>query len=241
MNLLKRHLSVANVLSCVALFVALGGVAFAATTLNKKSVKTKHLAKGAVTTQKLRNEAVTAAKIRNGAVIGAKLDLGAVGSNQILDGAVRSADLGGGVVTSGKLKNGAVSEEKLANGAVTNSKLAANAVSAGKIQDGAVTASKLSPTFNAQLVKDVTYVNVSSPSNDEDKPKSITAQCPAGKQVTGGGARVVGAEVATVAITESAPFVNAESKRTGWTASAAEIAPEAKAWAVEAFAICAQF
>jgi trimeric autotransporter adhesin len=237
---LKRHLSVANVLALVALFVALGGAAVATTTLSRKSVKTRHLAKGAVTTKKLRNGAVTAAKIRNGAVIGEKLAPGAVGSTQILNGAVRSGDLGGGVVTSGKLKDGAVTDEKLANGAVTNSKLGADAVSTGKIQDGAVTASKLSPTLSAQLVKGVSYVNASSPSNDEDKPKSITAQCPAGKQVTGGGARVVGAEVATVALTESAPFANAESKRTGWTASAAEIAPEAKAWAVEAYAVCAE-
>jgi len=224
----------------MALFVALGGVAYAATTLDKKSVKTKHLAKGAVTTQELRNAAVTAAKIRNGAVTGSKLAIGAVGSNQILDGAVRSVDLGGGVVTAGKLKNGAVSEEKLANGVVTNSKLAADAVTAGKIQDGAVGASKLAPSFNAQLVKDVAYVTATSASNT-DATKTATAACPSGKKAIGGGARIVGATTA-VAITQSSPPSDALAIAAGppgsWAASAANVGAEANPWAVEAFAVC---
>jgi hypothetical protein len=230
---------VANVLSCIALFVALGGAAYAATTLSPKSVKTRHLAKGAVTTQKLRNAAVTAAKIRNGAVIGSKLAVGAVGSNQILDGAVRSVDLGGGVVTKGKLKNGAASEEKLANGAVTNSKLAADAVSAGKIQDGAVTASKLSPTFSAQLVKDVTYVTKAS-SIIPVSSETLTASCSTSRQAIGGGARVLGAST-KVALSESAPAVDAAGKGIGWTATAHEFAEEAADWTLEVYAICAEF
>ncbi len=230
----------ANVLSCMALFVALSGVAYAATTLDQKSVKTKHLAKGVVTTQKLRNAAVTAAKIRNGAVIGSKIATGAVGSTQLADGGVRSVDLGGGVVTSGKLKNGAVTEDKLSNGAVTNSKLAANAVGTGKIQDGAVTAAKLSSSFNAQLVKDVSYATATSVSNTSDPTKTATATCPTGKQVIGGGAKVIGGDV-LIAVTESAPTPpNAESKRTGWTAAASEATASTANWAVEAYAICAE-
>lgn len=242
MKNLKRHLSVANVLSCIALFVALSGAAVAATTLSSKSVKTRHLTKGAITTQKLRNGAVTAAKIRNGAVVGAKLAPGAVGSTQLLDGAVRSVDLGGGVVTRGKLKDGAVSEEKLANGAVVNSKLAADAVGTGKIQDGAVTATKLSPTFNAQLVKDVSYATAMSASNTLETTKTATATCPTGKQAIGGGAKVVGGTI-LVAITESAPTpTNAEGKRTGWVAVAQEESGGgATNWSVEVYVVCAEF
>lgn len=234
----------ANVLSCMALFVALGGVAFAATTLDRKSVKTRHLAKGAVTTQKLRNSAVTRAKIRNGAVVGEKLAVGAVGSNQILDGAVRSRDLGGGVVTSGKLKDGAVGTDKLANGAVTNSKLAGDSVSGGKIQDGAVTGSKLSTTFNAQLVKNVSYATKASATDAGDQ-KTVTAECPAGKQVTGGGARVVldtfpASE--SIHLVDSFPAVSADGRGTGWSATAREIATaDPGTWSLEAYAICAEF
>lgn len=240
MKHLSKHLTFANAISCIALFVALSGAAYAATTLGNKSVKTKNLANGSVNTLKLRSGAVTTLKLRNGAVTGAKIAPGAVGSTQIANGAVRSAALGGGVVTEGKLKNGAVTEAKLFNSAVTNSKLGPNAVATGKVQDGAVTSAKLAPAFLAQLVKNVTYVSKASLSNTTEKSKTATADCPAGKQVTGGAARIVGATT-KVAITESAPVVNSE-KRTGWSVAARDIIEtEGTSWAVEAIAICAEF
>jgi trimeric autotransporter adhesin len=240
-KLLKRHLSVANVLSCIALFVALSGAAYAATAVTKNSVKAKSIAKGAVTTPKLRNGAVTNAKLANGAVTGAKIAPATIGSSQLANGAVRSGQLGGGVVTEGKLKNGAVTEAKLLNGAVTNSKLGANAVSAGKIQDGAVTSAKLATSLYTQLVKNASYVTVASASNTVEATKTATASCPAGKQVVGGGARVVGGDQ-PIAITESTPTaVTAEGKRTGWTASATQVAVTAVNWSVEVSAICAEF
>jgi hypothetical protein len=239
---LKRHLSVANVLSCMALFVALSGAAYAASSIAKKSVKTRHLGNGAVTTLKLRNGAVTMPKIRNGAVVGVKIAPGAVGSSQLLDGGVRSVDLGGQVVTAAKLKNGAVTEEKIANSAVTSFKLAADAVGTGKIQEGAVTAAKLAPSFNAQLVKNVSYATAESASNNSEATKTVTATCPTGKQAVGGGAKVIGGTI-LIAITESAPTpVNGEGKRTGWTAVAKEEAGGgATNWSVEAYAVCAEF
>jgi hypothetical protein len=229
-NRLKRHLSVANVLSATALFVALSGTAYATSQMAKNSVKTRHLGKGAVTTQKLRNGAVTTPKLRNGAVIAAKLRDGSVVNRTLADASVRAVNLGGGVVTSAKLKNGAVN----------NSKLGSNAVTTGKIGDGAVTGAKLSSSFLAQLVRNVTYVTKESEANPDDVPKTVTAECPGGKQVTGGGALIKGADVELVAITESAPALNTENKRTGWRASAREISPEASSWSVEVYAVCAE-
>jgi hypothetical protein len=240
-NLLKRHLTVANLLSCLALFVALSGIAYAATTVGKKSIKAQHLANGSVTAQKIRREAVTTPKLRNAAVISTKIATGAVGTLQIADGSVRSSKLGGGVVTSGKLKDGAVTGEKLANNAVTASKIAADAVTTGKIQEGAVTAAKLAPSLNSQLLKNVTYATAASLSNNSEATKTVTATCTAGKQVVGGGAKVVGGDV-LVAVTESAPSTpTAEGKRTGWTAAATEATGSGTNWSVEAFAICAEF
>jgi trimeric autotransporter adhesin len=247
---LSKHLSFANAISCIALFVALSGAAYAAaTTLGKKSVKTQNLANGSVTTLKLRGGSVTNLKLRNGAVTGAKIANATIGSSQLAVGAVRSEQLGGGVVTSGKLKNGAVNgekiangavgTEKLANGAVTNSKLGADSVTAGKIQNGAITGPSLAPSFLAQLVKNVSYVGKASLSNNTEESKSVSADCPTGRQVVGGGARIVGSTT-TVAVTESSPIVSGE-KRTGWSAAARAIAAEGSAWAVEAVAICAEF
>src|ERR1700742_4494361 len=53
MKKLRPRLTFANVVSCLALFVALGGSAYAATQLPKNSVGTKQLKNGAVTVAKL--------------------------------------------------------------------------------------------------------------------------------------------------------------------------------------------
>ena len=241
MSHLKRHLNPATVISCIALFVALGGAAYAVSPLGNKAVKTKNLANGSVNTLKLRSGAVTTLKIRNGAVTGPKIAPGAVGATQIANGAVRSAALGGGVVTEGKLKNGAVTETKLFNSAVTNSKIGPNAVATGKIADGAVTSAKLAPTFLGQLVKNVSYVTKSSESNANEL-KIVVVECPTGKQVISGGGVIHGFISPNVAITESAPVpVNADNKRTSWTVTARAFKVEPEEWSVEAHAICAEF
>jgi hypothetical protein len=250
LKLLSKHLTFANAMSCIALFVALSGAAYAATTtLGKKSVKTQNLANGSVTTLKLKGGSVTNLKLRNGAVTGPKIGPGAVGSGAIASGAIRSAALGGGVVTEGKLKNGAVTASKIANGAVGTEKLANNAVNtaklatdsvtSGKIANGAVGSASLAPAFLAQLVRNVVYVGKASGAVSVTSPQSVTAECPTGKQVVGGGGKTTLGTATETELTESAPFVNGESKRTGWTATAR--AQGGLTFAVEAFAICAEF
>ena len=219
MKQLKRHLNPATVLACVALFVALGGGAFAATTLTKKSVKSQHLANGAVTTAKLKNGAVTTPKLRNSAVTGVKIAPATIGSSQLAGGSVRSGQLGGQVVTEAKIKNGAVSESKLASGAVSSG--------------------KLSPSFLAQLVRNVTYVSAAT-GEDSEESKSITAECPSGKLAIAGGARL-GGELKSVALTGSNPFVAGNGTRTGWSAFAHETGTgQVENWSIEAFAVCAE-
>jgi trimeric autotransporter adhesin len=242
MKHLSKHLNFANVVSCIALFAALSGAAYAVTTpLGKKAVKTQNLANGAVTALKLHGGAVTTLKLKNGAVTGPKIGPAAVGTSAIASGAVRSEQLGGGVVTSGKVKNGAITGEKLAGSAVGTNQLSANAISTGKIQDGAVSPAKLSSSVLTNVVRNIAYASKASLSNSSETAKAVTADCPTGKQAIAGGARIVGAGVTAVAVTESVPAVSGE-KRTGWTAAARVIGTEteANAWAVEAFAVCAE-
>lgn len=218
-RLLERNLTPATLISCVALFMALGGAAYAATAmLPKKSVKTAHLGNGSVTTPKLRNGAVTMPKLRNGAVTGAKIAQATIGSGNLANGSVRSGQLGGGVVTEAKLKN--------------------SAVTANKIADGAVTSGKLSAGFLGQLVRNVTYESASSGTNTE-QTKSVTANCPTGKLAIAGGVRLSG-ELGSVAVTGSSPFVNG-SQRTGWSGFAHEsTGGPYDDWSIEAFVVCAE-
>jgi hypothetical protein len=74
-----------NIIAFVALFIALGGTSYAATTLAAGSVGTKQLKRGAVTTAKLKTGAVTAAKIRTGAVTTAKVAADAVTGDKVLE------------------------------------------------------------------------------------------------------------------------------------------------------------
>jgi hypothetical protein len=68
-NLLRRHLTYANVVATLALFLVLsGGAAYAAGNLGKNSVGTKQLKNSAVTTAKLKNGAVTGAKVAVGSL-----------------------------------------------------------------------------------------------------------------------------------------------------------------------------
>ena len=67
MRFIRGKLTFANVVALLALFIALGGSAYAIH-LGKNAVKTKNIKDGAVTEAKLANAAVTASKLAAGAV-----------------------------------------------------------------------------------------------------------------------------------------------------------------------------
>jgi hypothetical protein len=77
MRALTKRLTYANVMSSIAVFLILGGAAFAAGKVGKKSVGPNQLKANAVTTKKIKKNAVTKAKIANGAVSFDKLSAGA--------------------------------------------------------------------------------------------------------------------------------------------------------------------
>lgn len=78
MERIRRHLSPALVLSVVAVFIALGGGAYAA--LGKNSVGSKQLKKNAVVTSKIKNNAITTSKIKKDNVTGAKVKESSLGT-----------------------------------------------------------------------------------------------------------------------------------------------------------------
>ncbi len=121
MEALRRKLSYANVMATIAVFVALGGSAYAVTQLPKNSVGTKQLKKSAVTTEKVKNGAITGQKIKlstlgtvpsasSAATAGSAGTAGKASDSDALGGkpastfaastVVRSATVNGGLVTS---------------------------------------------------------------------------------------------------------------------------------------------
>lgn len=110
----RPNLTYSNVVSTLALFVALSGAgAYAATQLPPRSVGEPELRPGAVTAEKLRKNAVIATKIKALAVKQGKIANGAVSGAKLADGAVGGGKLAEGAVTTSKLANGAVTGEKV--------------------------------------------------------------------------------------------------------------------------------
>jgi hypothetical protein len=139
----RNKLTYSNAIASLALFVALSGVAVAAT-LPKHSVGPKQLKNGAVTAKKLRKEAVNNRKIRAGAVSASKIANGAVGGAALANGSVGGSKLANNAVTNSKIANGVVGTNKLGNEVVTTSKLAKEDVTTEKLKNGSVTNAKLS-------------------------------------------------------------------------------------------------
>lgn len=106
----RRRPSPSFVISFIALAVALGGTAWAATKIDTDDIKNR-----AVTTQKLDGGAVKAKKISSNAVKG----------NKIADNAVKTSDIA----------NLAVTAEKIADGTITGAKVADNSIGDGKLSD----------------------------------------------------------------------------------------------------------
>lgn len=77
------RLTYANVVATMALFIALGGVSYAAVKLPKNSVTSKAIKKNAVTNAKIKRSAVTSNKIKNGTITGTDVKLESLTGAQI--------------------------------------------------------------------------------------------------------------------------------------------------------------
>jgi hypothetical protein len=84
--------------------------------------------------------------------------------------------------------HGLIGTAQLKNGAVTNPKIAANAVATGKIANGTVKKIDLAPgAVGAAKLATITEVVVASTTTGAGLTKGVTATCPAGTVIIGGG------------------------------------------------------
>ncbi|HEY8081936.1 MAG TPA: hypothetical protein VIE64_00090 [Solirubrobacterales bacterium] len=188
MGQVRKRLTYANVVSSIALFIAVGGATtYAAQQIADKSVGERQLRPGAVTASKLRKNAVIAPKIKALAVKGGKLANGAVTVNK----------LGTGAVARDKLADGAVTGEKIANDTVTGDKIVESSMgevpSANK-SNSAKTAESANPVIFAEVNQDgsvdssnskgITSADVSTPGKGNVYCIKVPGFNPKGGQVT---------------------------------------------------------
>jgi len=96
----RPRLTYANVVSTLALFLAVGGgAAYAAS-----KVQSSDLAPGSVRTSKVFKRAITSGKLAVGAVRSNQIADGAVGSKQIADGSIGSKQIGAAAVAPSNLQ-----------------------------------------------------------------------------------------------------------------------------------------
>jgi hypothetical protein len=161
--------------------------------------------------------------------------------------ATTGSAVAGALITGAQIKNGTITgldvrKETLTSAHVKNGSLRPVDFKGGKLPAGpqgpmgAQGAKGDQGPQGAQGVPGLAalqIVGVESPSSSSSS-RNVTVTCPAGKQLVGGGAEVIGAS-GDVALDESYP-----NTQTTWIARAYEVNATADNWSLAAYAICAQ-
>jgi hypothetical protein len=187
MDWFRKHLSFANVVSMLALFVALGGVSYAALKLPKNSVGSKQIKK----------DAVKSGKIKAGAVGNGKLRADAVTGDKVLDGSIGLSDLAAGSVDATKIVNGSVGTDQLADSAVTGTKVADDTLTEADVAPGTFVSGHITVQFNEAAADLGSGAEI-----------SLDVHCLPGQTAIGGGARGDLTNSELTKITASRPIIS---------------------------------
>jgi hypothetical protein len=165
---LRRHLSFANVIACLALFVALGGGAYAATQVNGK-----YIVKHSIGANKLKNETITNKQIKKGTLNGSVIDVASLGTVPSAQTAVSSNSAG--TANTANSANTAASATK-ANSADTATRAAS-----------AETADRATDAGHADQADQATSADHATSADDADTlggetAQQLTVSCPAGSE-----------------------------------------------------------
>jgi hypothetical protein len=145
MQWIRSHLSFANAISLIALFVALGGTSLAAVTLTKNSVGAKQIKKNAVQASEIKRNAVGASEIRSNAVASGDVADNGIGGSDLADNSVGAGELSDNSVGGGELADNSVG-----TGEVTNDSLTATDITGSSLD------AEIGPDFFARVQADGT-------------------------------------------------------------------------------------
>jgi hypothetical protein len=173
------RVSPALVISCLALFMALAGSAFAAGVIGKNSVGSPQIVDGSVRTVDLHDGSVNSAKVKDDSLTADDLAPNAAGSDEIAENAVSSS--------------------KVAPDSLTSSDLGPNSVTSSEIADNSVGSADIAPdSVRATQLGTITQRNITA-TIQAGKTGSVSADCEPGEQIISGGGQpsVFGVEMTT--------------------------------------------
>jgi hypothetical protein len=171
-------------ISCVALFLALTGTAFA---VGKNTVRSPQILDGTIRTVDLRDNAVNSLKIAPDAVNSTQIAPDAVGTEKIAPNAVTSPEVAPESLTAADLGNASVASSEVQDQSLGSADLGPDSVGSTELQPSAVRASELGAII--QVSNETTIKGNSN--------ASVAVACPAGTTVISGGSRGGFYQVAT--------------------------------------------
>jgi hypothetical protein len=161
------RISPALVISCLALFMALAGSAFAAGVVAKNSVRSAQIVDGTVRTVDLHDGAVNSAKVTDNSLTAADLAPNAAGPEEIAENAVSSSKVAPDSLTSSDLGPNSVTSSEIADNSVSSADIAPDSVRATQL--GTITQRNITATIKAGATG------------------SVSASCEPGEQIISGG------------------------------------------------------
>lgn len=234
-----------------------GLVEVATDDLQDEAVTGDKIAPGAVGTGKLADGAVTDTKIAPGAVTTDAIADGAVTPGKLSDEILESDFVPDGSVTAAKIADGAVERRTLPDGVVNGRKVADDGLTGQQIDEStldvvpaAETAVVAETAAVAEVAKalegggepgggggtlTVEFAQASSDGDPATVKGPVVAECPAGTQVVGGGATIVGPEGTGVPVA----LITSTASGNGWAGSARAYAETGDGWRIDVTAVCA--
>jgi hypothetical protein len=141
----RRRPTYANVMSTLAVVLALTTSGAYAAGIGKNGIKSKHIASDAVRVRHIAANAVQGNDIDTGAIGSRAIGDGSVGAAELAADSVGSSELANDSVGSGELAANSVGASELAANSVDSSELAAGSVGGSEIEDGSITGIDVAP------------------------------------------------------------------------------------------------
>jgi len=212
---IRSKLSFANVVSMMALFIALSGIAWAAS-LPRDSVGAAQIKKDAVGASEIKKDAVSRSEVKRGAVSTDELKDGGVGAIDVTDGSLAGAEIADGTLALADLGPNSVDGSKVVEGSIGGGDVADGSLGGGDVAAGTFLGGKVTVQFT-QAAADLA----------DGAEASYDVHCPEGQTALGGGQRGDATDSEDTQVGSSRPIISTTNSGapiddgtfTGWRTS----------------------